>query len=128
MGLVSLRRLHPGFRNIAVHGAGCGIDLDRQPEAIVACNRLAALSTATMCAGENSLAVRIAASPIGPVPTTTTVSPGRTRPFSTPTSYDVGRMSASSTAASSDTWDGSLYVDRSANGMRAYWACTPSTR
>jgi len=37
-------------------------------------------------------------------------------------------MSASMTAASSGTLLGSLYVDRSAKGSRANWACTPSTR
>ena len=53
--------------------------------------------------GLNSRAVMIAARPIGPAPTTTTVSPGGTWPLSTPTSYEVGRMSASISAASSLT-------------------------
>ena len=39
---VSLRRLHPRLRYIAVDGAGRGIDLDRPPETVVALNRLAA--------------------------------------------------------------------------------------
>ena len=43
----------------------------------------------------------IAASPIGPAPTMATVSPGWTCPLSTPTSYAVGRMSASMRISSS---------------------------
>ena len=39
-----------------------------------------------MCPGVNSFAVMIVARPIGPAPTTATVSPGCTPPFSTPTS------------------------------------------
>ena len=39
-----------------------------------------------MCPGVCSFAVMIVARPIGPAPTTATVSPGSTRPFSTPTS------------------------------------------
>src|SRR4029079_5842093 len=82
----------------------------------------------TTRAGVNSLLVASAASPIGPAPTITTVSPGATPPFRTPTSYDVGRMSASSTASSLLTLSGSLYTDRSANGTRTCSACVPSIR
>ena len=51
--------------------------------------------------GVCSFAVMIAASPIGPAPTIATVSPGSTRPLSTPTSYAVGRMSARNSTCSS---------------------------
>lgn len=43
----------------------------------------------------------------GAYPTTATVSPGRTHPLSTPTSYAVGKMSASSTASLLSTAPGS---------------------
>jgi hypothetical protein len=53
---------------------------------LAASSRLVAGSTAISWPGENNLDSMMAASPIGPQPTTTTVSPGRTCPFSTPTS------------------------------------------
>ena len=70
----------------------------------------------------------IAASPIGPVPTTTTVSPGRTRPLRTPTSNAVGVMSDSINAASSETSSGMACSEVSANGTRTNSAWVPSTR
>jgi hypothetical protein len=51
--------------------------------------RESALSIATTRLGPYSRAVIIAASPTGPAPTTATTSPGRTLPFSTPTSKPV---------------------------------------
>ena len=48
------------------------------PNSRAAVSRASALSMTMMCEGEYSLAVRIAASPIGPAPTMATVSPGRT--------------------------------------------------
>ena len=82
----------------------------------------------TMWDGLNSPAVVIAARPIGPAPTTTTVSPGETCPLSTPTSYAVGTMSANISAASSLTVSGRGYIDVSANGTRTNSAWVPSTR
>ncbi|MED7925932.1 hypothetical protein SMD20_16885 [Nonomuraea sp. LP-02] len=76
----------------------------------------------------NSRAVVMAARPMGPAPTTTTLSPGRIRPLSTPTSYEVGRMSASMSAASSLAPSGSSWVEVSANGTRTYSAWVPSMR
>ena len=67
----------------------------------------------------------IAASPIGPAPTIATVSPGTTPPLRTPTSYEVGRMSARNSACSSAISFGSLCVDVSANGTRANSAWSP---
>ena len=58
--------------------------------------------------GVKSFAVMIAASPIGPAPTIATVSPGSTLPFSTPTSYAVGRMSARNSTCSSLSSSGTL--------------------
>ena len=69
------------------------------PKSLAASSRDSARSTAITRAGEKSRAVLIAASPIGPAPTTATVSAGETRPFSTPTSYAVGTMSANIRAA-----------------------------
>ena len=56
------------------------------PAANVAFCRALAGSTAMMYPGLNNRAVVIAASPIGPAPTTTTESPGRTLAIRTPTS------------------------------------------
>ena len=56
------------------------------PKVFAAASRASARSIATMWPGENSRALSIAASPIGPAPTTATVSPGRTCPLSPPTS------------------------------------------
>ena len=56
------------------------------PKDRAAARRLSTGSTTTICRGLNSLAVCTAANPMGPAPTTTTVSPGRTRPLRTPTS------------------------------------------
>ena len=64
-------------------------------------SRLSARSIAMICPGVYSLAVRIAARPIGPAPTIATVSPGATMPLSTPTSKEVGRMSARNSTCSS---------------------------
>ena len=55
-----------------------------------------------------SFAVMIVARPIGPAPTIATVSPGSTRPLSTPTSYAVGRMSARKSTCSSLSSSGTL--------------------
>ena len=56
------------------------------PRASAARRRGSAGSTTRMVLGEYSLAVMIAARPIGPAPTMTTVSPGLTPPLRTPTS------------------------------------------
>jgi hypothetical protein len=69
---------------------------------------------ATMWLGLNSRAPVIADRPTGPAPTTATTSPGRTPPASTPTSYPVGRMSASMRASSSLTPSGMRNVEWSA--------------
>jgi len=58
----------------------------------------------------NRRAPVIADRPMGPVPTTATTSPGRTAPLRTPTSYPVGRMSASMRISSSVTPSGTRYV------------------
>jgi len=50
----------------------------------------------------------MAASPTGPAPTTTTVSPGFTRPFFTPISNPVGSMSARNSTCSSVRFSGTL--------------------
>ena len=73
-------------------------------------------------------AVIIAARPTGPAPTTATLSPGLTRPLSTPISKPVGRMSARNRTCSSDTPSGTMCTDVSAYGTRANSACTPSIR
>ena len=52
--------------------------------------------------------------------------PGETMPLSTPTSREVGRMSARNSTCSSVSWAGILYTELSANGTRAYSACNPS--
>ena len=59
-----------------------------------------------MVAAPYSPAVAMAANPTGPAPTTATVSPGLTRPYCTPISKPVGRMSESITAWSSLTPSG----------------------
>ncbi len=56
-----------------------------------------------MVLGENNFAPVIAESPMGPAPTTATTSPGWTCPFKTPTSYAVGKISASISISSSLT-------------------------
>ena len=65
-----------------------------------------------ICPGVCSCAVMMAASPIGPAPTTATVSPGWTRPLRTPTSYAVGRMSARNSTCSSVNSSGHLVDGR----------------
>ena len=47
------------------------------PNCLAASSRAGATSTAMICAGLNSLAVVMVASPMGPAPTTTTVVAGR---------------------------------------------------
>ena len=66
------------------------------------------MSIAMMRAGVKSRAVMIAERPTGPAPITAMVSPGRTRPFSTPTSNAVGRMSDRKSTCSSERSSGSL--------------------
>ena len=56
------------------------------PNCLAASSRLSARSMATMWLGLKSRAPMMAASPIGPAPTTATTSPGWTRPLRTPTS------------------------------------------
>ena len=56
------------------------------PNCFAASSRESARSIATMWLGLNNFAVSVAARPIGPAPTIATTSPGRTTPFSTPTS------------------------------------------
>ena len=56
------------------------------PNRFAASSLESARSIATMWLGLNSRAPMIADSPIGPLPTIATTSPGRTPPFSTPTS------------------------------------------
>ena len=91
-------------------------------------SRASATSSAMIRAGVKSFAVMIVARPIGPAPTMATVSPGCTRPLSTPTSNAVGRMSARKRTCSSVSPAGTLWTDVSANGTRAYSACRPSIR
>ena len=57
-------------------------------------------SMAMILDAPHSPVVRIAARPTAPAPTTATVSPGRTPPASTPTSYPVGSESARKIACS----------------------------
>src|SRR6478672_7518744 len=100
--------------------------VESAPNSSAFSSRASERSIATIWPGVKSCAVMIVASPIGPAPTTATVSPGCTPPFRTPTSYAVGRMSARNNTSSSVRPSGTLYRDVSANGTRANSAWRPS--
>ena len=85
-------------------------------------------SIAMTRAAPHSPVVRMADSPTAPAPTTATVSPGRTRPASTPTSYPVGSESARKMACSLVTFSGTAYSEVSAYGTRTDSAWVPSIR
>ena len=71
------------------------------PNCLAASSRLSARSMATTWAGLKSRAPIMAERPMGPAPDDGDHVAGRTWPLSTPTSYPVGRMSASMRMSSS---------------------------
>src|ERR1700722_19624149 len=85
-------------------------------------------STAMTFEAPHSPVVRMADRPTAPAPTTATVSPGRTCPASTPTSYPVGSESARKMACSLVTCPGTAYSEVSAYGTRTDSAWVPSMR
>src|SRR5688572_33340674 len=67
-----------GIRDLTVTGVQtCALPIWSAPSALAASSRVLTGSMTTMCPGEYSRAVITAARPIGPAPTITTVSPGR---------------------------------------------------
>src|SRR5580700_971971 len=86
------------------------------------------VSTAMTREAPHRPVVKMADRPTGPAPTTATVSPGRTFPASTPTSYPVGSESARKMACSFVTCAGTAYNEVSAYGTRTDSAWVPSMR
>src|SRR6204780_798758 len=98
------------------------------PNSIAFSSRNLFVSTAMTFDAPHSPVVKMADRPTAPAPTTATVSPGRTPPASTPTSYPLGSESARKIACSFVTLSGTAYREVSANGTRTYSAWVPSMR
>ena len=111
--------LVPPVRVARVDGVGA-------PKSRARFRRASSRSMAMTFEGPYSREVMTAASPTGPEPTTATTSPGLTRPYCTPISNPVGRMSESRIPSASLMPSGTLYTEFSANGTRTYSAWAPS--